>query len=83
MGLSTTQRFLVGAIRAANTEGYFASHAVGAALGYSAVQSDAAIRSLGERRMLIELERGQARLLAAGREFAARLETKVSSRGAH
>ena len=79
MALSTTQRFLVEANHAADAEGYFAFQAVGAALGYSAMQSDAAMRSLGERKMLVGLDHGQGRLLTAGREFAGRLETKISS----
>jgi hypothetical protein len=80
MGLSATQRFLVEANLSANAEGYFASHAVGAAIGYTALESDSAVRSLSERKMVIGLDHGQARLLAAGREMALQLKTKFTDR---
>lgn len=76
MGLSATQQFLLGAHRAAAAEDYFRWHAVGATLGYSEAQSRAALQSLNERKLVILLTDGNARLLDAGRQLAIQLERK-------
>jgi hypothetical protein len=77
MGLSVTQTFLVGACRAAGPEQYFRWREVGAGLGYSAEQSEHAVRSLDERGLLVLLTEGNARLCAAGAALATQLETKA------
>ena len=78
MPISTSQRFLVAAARAADAEGYFACSAVAATLRCSPAERDTAVRSLAERKLIVELDAGQARLLHAGREFAVRLEAKLT-----
>ena len=76
MGLSTSQQFLVQAHRAAGSGDYFRWRAVGVAVGLSDAESDQAVRSLDARRLLVLLSEGEARLLAAGRDLARRLEAK-------
>ena len=76
MGLSATQRFLVEADRAAGTGDLFRCSAVGDALGYTPAQADGAARALGERKLVILLHGGEARLLAAGRRSAAELAAR-------
>ena len=68
--MSSTQRFLMEASRAAGSGSYFRWQAVGSALGFSAAQSEQTMRSLDERRLVILLLDGDARLLDAGRRIA-------------
>jgi hypothetical protein len=70
MGLSSAHRFLCEANRAAGTGEYFRWQAVGAALGYTDDQSIRALNSLDDRKLLILLVEGNARLLGAGRRLA-------------
>lgn len=74
MGLSITQRFLVAANQIAAPDGCFHWRSVGQAIGISESQSDATTRALDDRRLLIRLVGGEARLLAAGRQRAAELQ---------
>jgi hypothetical protein len=80
MALSMTQRFLLEADNAANPEGYFDARSVGVSLGYTALQSESAVRSLGERKMLIPLTDSKSRLLRAGRDLAIQLNAKLLAR---
>ena len=80
MGLSTAQQFLVQATRAAGTDDYFRWQSVGTAIGLTPTQSGVAVRSLGDRKLVILLLEGNARLLAAGRQLAGRLEAKTDRR---
>jgi hypothetical protein len=80
MGLSSSLRFLREANRIAGTGDYFRWSAVGAALGYSDDQSIRALESLDERKLLILLVDGHARLLRAGRRRAAELEATKPGR---
>ena len=68
--MSATQRFLVEASRAAGTGCYFRWQAVGSSLGISAAESERTMRSLDERKLVILLLDGDARLLDAGRRLA-------------
>ena len=77
MGLSTSQRFLVEANRAAGAGDCFRWRGVGEALGYSAAQAGEAVQSLGDRRLLVQLADGEVRILAAGRVLAEKLELKL------
>jgi hypothetical protein len=79
MGLSASQRFLVEATRAAGAGDFFRWRGVGDTLGYSDAQAGEAVQSLGERRLLVLFADGQARLLAAGRELAERLNNKFGA----
>jgi len=54
--------------------------AVAAALGYTDDQSIRALNSLDQRKLLILLVEGNARLLAAGRRLAQQLETTQPGR---
>jgi len=83
MGLSAAQQFLVEATRTAGRSDYFRWQSVGAAIGFSTAQSDTAVRSLGDRKLVILLLEGNARLLDAGRQLAARLEAKTPGRASH
>lgn len=80
MGLSSSLRFLREANRIAGAGDYFRWTAVGAALGYSDDKSIRAVKSLDERKLLILLVEGQARLLGAGRRLAAELEVTKPGR---
>src|SRR4051812_11434837 len=79
MGLSTTQHFLVEAIRAAGAGDYFRWHQVGAALGHSEAESGRLVQSLNDRKLLILLREGDARLLTAGRDLGRRLAAKSAA----
>lgn len=81
MGLSATQEFLILAARLAATSDYFRWGEVGAAMGCTPQQADALVSSLDERKLLIRLQDGAARILVAGRETAARLDGKLRARG--
>ena len=80
MGLSVTQRFLVEAARACGDGEFFRWPLVGAALGFSPSESDRAIQSLNERKLVIALASGDARLLAAGRQLVTRISAKSAAR---
>ena len=80
MGMSAAQQFLVEATRSAGRTDYFRWQSVGLAIGFSPAQSDNALKSLGERKLIILLSEGNARLLDAGRQLAARLEAKAPGR---
>jgi len=80
MGLSSAHRFLREASRAAGAGDYFRWQAVGAALGYTDDQSIRAVNSLDERKLLILLVEGNARLLGAGRRLAQELEVSHPGR---
>jgi Mn-dependent DtxR family transcriptional regulator len=80
MGLSVTQMFLVGAIRAVGPGDYFRWDAVGTSLGYSAAEASQAIKSLDERKLVVLLQEGGARLSHAGRQLAGKLEAKLNDR---
>ena len=80
MGLSLAHRFLREANRAAGGGDYFRWPAVGAALGYTDDQSIRALNSLDQRKLLILLVGGDARLLGASRRLAAELEAARSGR---
>ena len=58
------------ASRAAGPGNYFRWQSVGSALGFSAAQSEQTMRSLDERKLVILLLDGDARLLEAGRRIA-------------
>lgn len=77
MSLSVTQQFLVEATHAAGSTDYFRWKNVGKTLGFSEAESDRAVRSLDERKLLIVLAEGEARLLDSGRQLAARLGLKT------
>lgn len=77
MGLSAAQQFLVEATRAAGLTDYFRWQSIGATIGLSPAESDIAVQSLGDRKLIIRLLQGDARLLDAGRQLAARLEAKT------
>ena len=77
MGLSTSQRFLVEATRAAGASDCFRWRGVGETLGYSVAQAGEAVQSLGARRLLVQLADGEVRILAAGRLLAEKLELKL------
>ena len=77
MGLSSTHRFLCEAHRVAGAGDYFRWTQVGASLGYSDDQSIRALKSLDERKLLILLVEGHARLLAAGRRLATQLDART------
>lgn len=79
MGLSTSQRFLVEANRAAGASDFFRCRGVGEALGYSDAQTGEAVQSLGDRRLLLKLADGEVRILAAGRVLAEKLELKLGN----
>jgi Mn-dependent DtxR family transcriptional regulator len=74
MALSPTNRFLREAYRIAGPADYFRWADVARALGYSDDKSIRALQSLDQRKLLIVLVEGNARLLRAGRELAARLD---------
>lgn len=78
MGLSVTQRFLVGAIRAAGAGDYFRWDSVGTSLGYSPAEADQAMKSLDERKLVVLLQEGAARLSIAGRRLGGQLEAKLN-----
>jgi hypothetical protein len=78
MGLSSSQRFLVSACRSAGPGEYFRWQQVGADLGYSESETHEAVRSLDQRKLLILLVEGNARVLDAGRALAERLATKLA-----
>jgi hypothetical protein len=78
MGLSTTRRFLVEATRTAAGD-YFRWRQVGVALGHSEAEAGRLIQSLNDRKLIILLRDGDARLLTAGRDLARQLEAKSSS----
>lgn len=78
MGLSTSQRFLLEADRAAGHGDVFHWRHVGTALGYSETQSTQALDSLGQRRLLLVLSDGQVRLNPAGRQLATKLAGKMA-----
>ena len=75
--MSTTQKFLVEANRVAGGSDYFRWRAVGTNLGYSESESDQAMRSLNDRKLVILLLEGDARILAAGRKLALRLDAPM------
>jgi len=77
MGLSTSQRFLVEANRAAGATDFFRWRGVGSTLGYSDQQAGEAVQSLGSRKLCLMLADGEVRLLAAGRALAEKLELKM------
>jgi len=83
MGLSVTQRFLVEAARACGDGDFFRWPLVGSALGYSAAESGRAVQSLNERKLVIALAGGDARLLAAGRQLVARIGAKSAGARLH
>ena len=78
MGLSTSQRFLIEAGRVAGPEDYFRWREIGDTLGYTEAESSTAARSLCERKLLVILSDGDARLLPAGRERVEQLRTKAT-----
>jgi hypothetical protein len=78
MGLSTSQRFLLEADRAAGHSDVFHWRRVGETLGYSETQSGQALDSLGQRRLVLVLSDGQVRLSPAGRQLAVKLATKIA-----
>jgi hypothetical protein len=80
MGLSSTQCFLREAHRAAGPGDYFRWAAVGRTLGYPDDRSIRALKSLEERKLLILLVEGNARLLQAGRRLAVELEARQAGR---
>jgi len=75
--MSTTQRFLVEANRLAGGSDYFRWRAVGTSLGFSESEADQAMRSLNDRKLVILLLEGDARILAAGRRLALQLDRTV------
>jgi len=77
MGLSATQRFLVKANLSTGTGEYFRWQNVGHSLGFTDAEADVAVRSLDQRKLAILLQNGDARILAAGRAMASRLESKA------
>jgi hypothetical protein len=77
MGLSTSQRFLVEANRAAGASDCCRWRGVGETLGYSDAQAGEAVQSLGDRRLLVKLADGEVRILAAGRVLAEKLKLKL------
>ena len=79
MGLSTSQRFLVEANRAAGASDCCRWRGVGEALGYSDAQSGAAVQSLGDRRLLVQMADGEVRISAQGRVLAEKLELKLGN----
>ena len=80
MGLSLAHRFLREANRAAGAGDYFRWPAVGSALGYTDDQSLRALNALDQRKLLILLVEGNARLLGAGRRLAQELEISKPGR---
>jgi hypothetical protein len=72
--------FLVGAIRAAGPSDYFRWDAVGTSLGYSQAEADQAVKSLDERKLVVLLQEGGARLSSTGRQLAGKLEAKLNER---
>lgn len=80
--MSAAQQFLLEAARAAGAGGYFRWNAVGLAVGLTASQSHQAMRSLNDRKLVLLLLEGDARLLDAGRVLAARVagQTQTQSR---
>ena len=78
MGLSNSQRFLIKANASTGAGEYFRWQQVGDALGYSGAETDQAVRSLADRKLLIRLLEGNARILDAGRALATRLGSKPS-----
>jgi hypothetical protein len=78
MGLNFSQQFLVEAARAAGSGDYFRWEAVGISLGLSPSESDQAVRSLNDRKLVILLLEGDARLLEACRQLATRLAARES-----
>lgn len=78
MGLNISQQFLLEAARAAGSGDYFRWAAVGISIGLSPSESDQAVRGLNDRKLVILLLEGDARLLEAGRQLATRLAAKES-----
>ncbi len=78
MGMSNSQRYLVAASLATGAGDYFHCRQVGQTLGYSDAETNAALQSLDDRKLLILLVEGNARLLATGRALASRLETRTT-----
>jgi hypothetical protein len=72
--MSSTQRFLVAAYQAVGAGEYFRWGPVGERLGYTEERAGELVRSLDERKLVILLLEGNARLLTAGREVAMRLD---------
>src|SRR5947209_15970906 len=68
--MSSTQRFLAEASRAAGTGRYFRWRTVGSSLGFSAAETEKTMRALDERKLVVMLLDGDARLLDAGRQLA-------------
>ena len=81
MQLSVAQRFLVEATRATGPDEYFRWHAVAATLGYSEAEARQAMQSLDDRKLVILLLEGNARLLDAGRQMGAKLEARLIRAG--
>lgn len=75
--MKPTQQFLIEASRTVGASDYFRWHTVGAALGYSVAESERTMRVLSERKLVMLLLDGDARLLDAGRQLAARLKSAV------
>lgn len=80
MGLSISQQFLIEAERAVGPDNCFRWHGVGVALGLTQTESSQAMQSLSDRKLVLLLLEGEARLLDAGRQLAGRLRTKVAGR---
>jgi hypothetical protein len=76
MGLNVSQQLLVEAARAAGSGDYFRWASVGTSIGLSPSESDQAVRCLNDRKLVILLLEGDARLLEAGRQLATRLAAK-------
>ena len=73
--MNPTQRFLIEASRTVGAGDYFRWHTVGAALGYSAAESERTMQVLSERKLVILLLDGDGRLLEAGRRLVVRLKS--------
>ncbi|HEY7115508.1 MAG TPA: hypothetical protein VH475_02920 [Tepidisphaeraceae bacterium] len=81
MGQSATQRFLCAAHRATGAGDYFRWETVGTALGFADGDSRRAVESLDQRKLVILLREGNARMLPAGRQLAVELEFRAAARG--
>ena len=79
--MNTTQRFLIEASRIVGAGDYFRWHTVGATLGYSPAEAEKAMQSLSERKLVMLLLDGDARLLDAGRQLAVRLASAAAAKG--
>lgn len=81
MGLSASQEFMVLACRLAGAGDYFRWQEVGTSMGYTPQQTDELVSSLDQRKLLIRLQDGAARMLAKGKELASRMDGKLQKQG--